>query len=193
MGKKINSSPAPAQSEPVTLSKKKKKSKRSKKAVDATSTAASVDHESPVASPSKLEQEIDLQDSSSLLSGLMQALRNEDEAALNHCLSPSVSLETILLTLKELPQDQAFPLLNELTKRLNTDKGYGSRHLIPWVQNLLSIHAGLLLTLPKLEQRLQGLHGVVSQRLKAYSKLQNLKGKMDMLKAQVSIVIKCLL
>jgi U3 small nucleolar RNA-associated protein 5 len=133
------------------------------------------------------------QATSSLITMLVQALRTGDESLLSLCLSPKHPVESVQATLQELPSDLVFPLIHEIVKEFNNEKGYGAPHLIRWIKHVLVYHTGYLLTIPKVHQRLQVLHGALSQRLKAYTKFQNLKGRLDVLESQVGCRVALLL
>lgn len=116
---------------------------------------------------------------------LTQALKTNDASLLETCLQ-EVNLQTVRLTLQRLPSSLAATLLHHLASRLHRRPGRAGS-LIVWVQWTLVTHGGYLASQPGLTKELADMHRVVDQRSRALPSLLLLKGKLDMLEAQMKL------
>lgn len=121
----------------------------------------------------------------SLGSVLSQALRTNDAPLLESCLQVS-SLPSIRATIERLPSHQASNLLQKLADRMHRRPGRAGS-LMVWVQWTLVAHGGYLATQPVAMRSLQALYRVVKQRASGLQPLLALKGKLDMLEAQLQL------
>jgi U3 small nucleolar RNA-associated protein 5 len=116
---------------------------------------------------------------------LTQALRTNDVASLETCLQTS-DINTIRATIQRLDSPLAGTLLHKLAERLHRRPGRAGS-LMVWVQWTLVTHGGYLATQPDLIKRLAELNRVIDERSKSLQSLLSLKGKLDMLEAQITL------
>jgi U3 small nucleolar RNA-associated protein 5 len=116
---------------------------------------------------------------------LSQSLRTNDTNLLESCLH-TTELPVIRATIQRLESPLAATLLQKLADRLHRRPGR-SGSLMTWVQWTLVAHGGYLATQPDLMKKLGGLYRVVSERANGLKPLLALKGKLDMLDAQMQI------
>ncbi|KLU87124.1 hypothetical protein MAPG_06129 [Magnaporthiopsis poae ATCC 64411] len=106
---------------------------------------------------------------------LTQALRSDDTELLESCLQthgPEPSL--------------AAALLSRLASRLHRRPGRAST-LLGWIQWTLIAHGGALAAQPDLQRKLGELNRVLEERARGLNSLLVLKGKLDMLEAQMQL------
>jgi U3 small nucleolar RNA-associated protein 5 len=116
---------------------------------------------------------------------LTQALKTNDLALLESCLqTPDTS--TIRATIQRLDSPLAGSLLQKLAERLHRRPGRAGS-LMVWVQWTLVTHGGYLATQPDLIKRLAELNRVIDERARGLQSLLSLKGKLDMLEAQMQL------
>lgn len=116
---------------------------------------------------------------------LTQALKTNDLALLESCLqTPEVS--TIRATIQRLDSPLAGTLLQKLAERLHRRPGRAGS-LMVWVQWTLVTHGGYLATQPDLIKKLAELNRVIDERARGLQSLLSLKGKLDMLEAQMQL------
>lgn len=121
----------------------------------------------------------------SLSSVLTQALKTNDSGMLESCFHTG-DLSIIRTTIQRLDSSLAATLLQRLAERLSSRPGrYG--HLLVWVQWTCVAHGGALAGKPELLKRMTTLFKVMDQRSSSLSSLLLLKGKLDMLDAQLSL------
>ena len=120
-----------------------------------------------------------------LTSVLTQALKTNDTALLESCLS-STSPTTIRNTVRKLPSPLAVTLLERLAERLARKPGRAGS-LGEWVRWTLVAHGGYLVTLPNLVRTLSGLYSTLNTRAGALPRLLALQGRLDMLHSQVAL------
>ncbi|KAK3936603.1 Dip2/Utp12 family-domain-containing protein [Diplogelasinospora grovesii] len=121
--------------------------------------------------------------SSSLGTVLNQALRTDDADLLESCLQ--VNDATIIQnTINRMDSALAGILLSKLAARMHRRPGRAFG-LMKWMQWTLVAHGGSLVTQPDLAQKLGELNRVLEERSRGLSSLLALKGKLDMLDAQM--------
>lgn len=120
-----------------------------------------------------------------LTSVLTQALRSNDNQMLESCLQLN-DLESIRKTIERLPSPLVATLLKKLSERLHRRPGRAGNLLI-WVQWSLVAHGGYLATQQDVVRKLQELSRVIKERAAALQPLMGLKGRLDMLAAQVEL------
>ncbi|KAL4891958.1 Dip2/Utp12 family-domain-containing protein [Aspergillus ambiguus] len=121
----------------------------------------------------------------SLSTVLTQSLKTNDNAMLESCFHAS-DLSIIRTTIQRLDSSLAATLLQKLAERLSARPGrYG--HLLVWVQWTCVSHGGALAGKPDLLKRMATLFKVMDQRSSSLPSLLLLKGKLDMLDAQMGL------
>lgn len=121
----------------------------------------------------------------SLATVLTQSLKTNDNAMLESCFHTS-DLSIIRTTIQRLESSLAATLLQKLAERLSSRPGrYG--HLLVWVQWTCVAHGGALAGHPELLRRMSTLYKVMDQRSASLPSLLLLKGKLDMLDAQLGL------
>lgn len=116
---------------------------------------------------------------------LTQALQTNDVALLESCLqTPDATI--IRATIQRLESRLAAILLHRLAERLHNRPGRAGA-LIVWVQWTLVTHGGFLATQPDLIKKLAELNLVIDERTRGLTNLLSLKGKLDMLEAQMKL------
>ncbi|KAH7075421.1 Dip2/Utp12 family-domain-containing protein [Paraphoma chrysanthemicola] len=121
--------------------------------------------------------------SNSLGTVLTQALRTNDQDLLETCLR-TVDVEVIYQTVERLPSPLVATLLQKLAERLHKRPGRAS-YLMIWVQWSLAAHGGYLASQPQLVKQLSTLNKVLRERASGLQPLLSLKGRLDMLHAQL--------
>ncbi|KAJ0310478.1 hypothetical protein COL5a_008003 [Colletotrichum fioriniae] len=122
---------------------------------------------------------------SSLSTVLTQALKTDDTDLLENCLQTSQP-EGIKQTIERLDSSLAGVLLTKLSARFHRRPGRAGS-LMDWVKWTLIVHGGALAVQPKALERLVGLQKVLSERSRGLPSLLALKGKLDMLHAQMEL------
>lgn len=122
---------------------------------------------------------------SSLGTVLSQALRTDDADLLESCLH-TTDLSTIRNTIQRLDSALAGTLLTKLATRMHRRPGRAGS-LMTWVQWTLVAHGGALATQPGLAKKLSELHRVLEERSRGLNSLLALKGKLDLLEAQMEL------
>lgn len=116
---------------------------------------------------------------------LTQALRTNDKNLLETCLHAD-DAGIIQNTIQRLDSGLAAALLSKLAERLASRPGrYG--HLLSWVQWTCIAHGGAIAAQADVAARIRTLYRVLTQRSKSLDKLLLLKGKLDMLDAQLTL------
>ncbi|KAH8677674.1 Dip2/Utp12 family-domain-containing protein [Xylariales sp. PMI_506] len=116
---------------------------------------------------------------------LSQALRTDDADLLESCLH-TTDLPTIRNTIQRLDSSLAGNLLTKLASRMHRRPGRAGS-LMTWVQWTLVAHGGALATQPGLAKKLSELNRVLEERSRGLTSLLALKGKLDMLEAQMQL------
>ncbi|KAM0275818.1 hypothetical protein ACHAQH_007363 [Verticillium albo-atrum] len=141
----------------------------------ATSKALTTTNTSPLEPPSL----------SSLSTVLTQALRTEDTELLESCLQIT-DTPSIHATIERLDSALAGVLLTRLAARFHRRPGRAGS-LMAWVKWTLVAHGGALALQPKVLDRLVALQKVLNERARGLPSLLALKGKLDMLDAQMQL------
>lgn len=115
---------------------------------------------------------------------LTQALNTNDIASLDTCLAQQ-DVQIIRATIERLDSSLAIKLLQRLAERLHSRPGRAGSLLV-WVQWSIIAHGGYLSSRPDTVKQLRSLHKVVQERAKSLQPLLALKGKLDMLDAQIA-------
>lgn len=116
---------------------------------------------------------------------LTQALKTNDVALLESCLH-TIDQDTIRATILRLDSPLAGTLLQKLAERLHRRPGRAGSLMI-WVQYTLVAHGGYLATQTDLMKKLKELNKVIDVRSRSLTSLLSLKGKLDMLEAQIEL------
>lgn len=116
---------------------------------------------------------------------LAQALKTDDADLLESCLQ--VSDTTIIRnTIQRLDSRLAGALLTQIAARMHRRPGR-AHNLMSFVQWTLIAHGGALATQPEIQRRLAELNRVLEERSRGLNSLLALKGKLDMLEAQMTL------
>jgi U3 small nucleolar RNA-associated protein 5 len=121
----------------------------------------------------------------SLSTVLTQALKTNDSVLLETCLQ-TTNLPTIRSTIQRLSPSLASNLLSLLAARLHRRPGRAGS-LMVWIQWTLVTHGGFLATQPQLIKELSDLQRVLEQRARGLNGLLGLKGRLDLLEAQMMV------
>ena len=116
---------------------------------------------------------------------LTQSLRTNDTNLLETCFHTQ-DLSTVRATIERLESPFATNLLQRLAERLHSRPGRAGS-LMVWIQWTLVAHGGYLAGQPEVMRKLKSLHKVVKERAGSLQSLLSLKGKLDMLEAQMNL------
>ncbi|KAK4547991.1 hypothetical protein LTR36_010711 [Oleoguttula mirabilis] len=116
---------------------------------------------------------------------LTQALKTNDKDLLESCFQVT-DLPSIRSTIQRLQSQHASTLLQRLAERIHKRPGRTS-NLMVWVQWTLVTHGGYLATQPEVMKKLKALGQVVQERASGLQPLLHLKGKLDLLSAQLEL------
>ena len=116
---------------------------------------------------------------------LTQSLRTNDTNLLETCFHVK-DLDTVRATIERLESSFATVLLQRLAERLHSRPGRAGS-LMVWIQWTLIAHGGYLAGQPEVMKKLASLHRVVKDRASSLQSLLSLKGKLDMLEAQMNL------
>jgi U3 small nucleolar RNA-associated protein 5 len=122
---------------------------------------------------------------SSLGTVLTQALRTNDSALFESCLRV-IDVDAVYSTVERLPSPLVGTLLQKLAERLHKKPGRAGM-LMAWVQWSLACHGGYLASQPQLVKQLTALNKVLKERASGLMPLMSLKGRLDMLQAQLDL------
>ncbi|KAI1189527.1 Dip2/Utp12 family-domain-containing protein [Nemania serpens] len=122
---------------------------------------------------------------SSLGTVLSQALRTDDTDLLESCLR-IYDGNTIDNTIQRLDSALAGILISKLASRIHRRPGRAG-HLMTWVQATLVCHGGAFAAQPELVKRLGELQRVLDERARGLNSLLALKGKLDLMHAQLRL------
>lgn len=121
----------------------------------------------------------------SLSTVLSQALKTNDVEMLESCFHTS-DLNIVRATIQRLDSTLAGTLLQKVSERMASRPGrYG--HLLVWVQWTCVAHGGAIAGNADILKRMTSLYKVMDQRSRSLPSLLLLKGKLDMLDAQVTM------
>lgn len=116
---------------------------------------------------------------------LTQSLRTNDLNLLETCFLVK-DLSIVRATIERLESHLATMLLQRLAERLHSRPGRAGS-LMVWIQWTLIAHGGYLASQPELMKKLASLYRVVKERANSLQPLLSLKGKLDMLEAQMTL------
>ncbi|KAK3699176.1 Small subunit (SSU) processome component [Vermiconidia calcicola] len=116
---------------------------------------------------------------------LTQALKTNDRDMLEKCFQ-TTNLNDIRLTIERLQSQHVVTLLQRLAERIYKRPGR-TGSLITWVQWSLVAHGAYLASQPDVMKRLKSLSQVLRERANGLQPLLHLKGKLDMLSAQLEL------
>ncbi|KAJ9661251.1 Small subunit (SSU) processome component [Coniosporium apollinis] len=116
---------------------------------------------------------------------LTQALKTNDRQLLESCFEMN-DLDSVRSTIERLPSPLVSNLLQRLAERLHNRPGRAGNLLI-WVQWSLVSHGGYLAGQQDVVRRLGSLNRVIKERASGLQPLLTLKGKLDMLSAQMEL------
>ncbi|KAF2497417.1 NUC189-domain-containing protein [Lophium mytilinum] len=131
------------------------------------------------------ERHLSAPSGASLGTVLTQALKTNDRYLLESCFRFN-ELDSVRNTVERLPSNLVANLLQKLAERLHKRPGRAG-HLMVWVQWVIIAHGAYLAGQPKVVKQLTDLNRVLKQRASGLQPLLSLKGRLDMLKAQVSL------
>lgn len=118
---------------------------------------------------------------------LNAALRSGDDANLEVCFNTTTDAVWVRNTIQRLDPSLAGALLQKLAARIHRRPGR-AHTLVGWVQWTLITHGGALLANQAgVTRALQELHRVLEERARGLNSLLLLKGKLDMLEAQMQL------
>ncbi|KAM5441967.1 Small subunit (SSU) processome component [Microsporum ferrugineum] len=121
----------------------------------------------------------------SLATVLSQSLKTNDNTLLESCFH-TTDMAIVKTTVQRLDSSLAATLLQKLAERLSTRPGrYG--HLLMWVQWTCIAHGGSIASNPDVLKKVSSLFKVMEQRAASLPSLLLLKGKLDMLDAQLTL------
>jgi U3 small nucleolar RNA-associated protein 5 len=121
--------------------------------------------------------------SASLGTVLTQALKTRDKDLLEDCFRTN-DVQTIKATIQRQQSYQIATLLELIAERIHKRPGRTGK-LMTWVQWSLVSHGGYLANQPELMRKLKSLGQVVRERANGLQPLLHLKGKLDLLSAQL--------
>lgn len=131
------------------------------------------------------ERSLQLPSGMSLGTVLTQSLRTNDVDLLETCFHVR-ELSIVRATIERIDSSIATILLDKLAERLHNRPGRAGS-LMVWIQWTLIAHGGYLASQPQLMKKLASLYRVVGERANSLQPLLALKGKLDMLEAQMNI------
>ncbi|KAI1912648.1 Small subunit (SSU) processome component [Ophidiomyces ophidiicola] len=121
----------------------------------------------------------------SLATVLSQSLKTNDNSLLESCFH-TTDVNIVRATIQRLDSSLAGILLQKLAERLSSRPGrYG--HLLVWVQWTCVAHGGSIAGNTEILNQMSSLFKVMDQRSASLPSLLLLKGKLDMLDAQLSL------
>lgn len=121
----------------------------------------------------------------SLSTVLTQALKTNDKNKLESCFQ-STDLPSIRSTIQRLQSQHVTTLLTRLAERIHKRPGR-TGSLFVWIQWAFVAHGGYLASQPDLMKKLKSLSRVINERATGLQPLLHLKGKLDILSAQLEL------
>ncbi|KAI4290527.1 MAG: hypothetical protein L6R35_000218 [Caloplaca aegaea] len=116
---------------------------------------------------------------------LTQSLRTNDVSLLETCFHMR-DVDIVRATIERLDSSLAPLLIQKLAERLHSRPGRAGSLLI-WIQWTVVAHGGYLTSQPGAMKTLASLHQVITERARSLPLLLSLKGKLDMLEAQMHL------
>ncbi|KAL8920093.1 MAG: hypothetical protein Q9208_006446 [Pyrenodesmia sp. 3 TL-2023] len=131
------------------------------------------------------ERLLQLPSGMSLGTVLTQSLRTNDISLLETCLHVR-DVAIVRATIERLDSSLASTLIQKLAERFHSRPGRAGS-LLAWIQWTVVAHGGYLASQPSAMRTLASLHRVIAERARSLPMLLSLKGKLDMLEAQMSL------
>lgn len=131
------------------------------------------------------EQLLQLPSGMSLGTVLTQSLRTNDISLLETCLHVR-DINVVRATIERLDSSLASTLIQKLAERFHSRPGRAGS-LLAWIQWTVVAHGGYLASQPGAMKTLASLHRVITDRARSLPLLLSLKGKLDMLEAQMNL------
>ncbi|KAL9014725.1 MAG: hypothetical protein Q9173_000624 [Seirophora scorigena] len=116
---------------------------------------------------------------------LTQSLRTNDVSLLETCLHVR-DVDIVRATIERLDSSLAPILIQKLAERFHSRPGRAGSLLI-WIQWTVVAYGGYLASQPGAMKTLASLHQVITERARSLPFLLSLKGKLDMLEAQMHL------
>ncbi|KAI4119078.1 MAG: hypothetical protein LQ345_000953 [Seirophora villosa] len=116
---------------------------------------------------------------------LTQSLRTNDVSLLETCLHVR-DIDIVRVTIERLDSSLAPILIQKLAERFHSRPGRAGSLLV-WIQWTVVAHGGYLASQPGAMKTLASLHQVITERARSLPLLLSLKGKLDMLEAQMHL------
>lgn len=153
--------------------------------IDVNAALATTDPTTKVITQTSANRVLSVPTATSLGTVLTQALKTNDVDLLESCLQVT-NLDSIRATIERLHSTLAAALLQKLAERMHKRPGRAGS-LMVWVQWTVVAHGGYLASQPATMRQLNTLYQVVRQRAVSLQPLLALKGKLDMLEAQLQL------
>ncbi len=131
------------------------------------------------------ERILQLPSGMSLGTVLTQSLRTNDISLLETCLHVR-DVAIVRATIERLDSSLASTLMQKLAERFHSRPGRAGSLLV-WIQWTVVAHGGYLASQPSAMRTLASLHRVITERARSLPLLLSLKGKLDMLEAQMNL------
>ncbi|KAI4203304.1 MAG: hypothetical protein LQ350_002001 [Teloschistes chrysophthalmus] len=131
------------------------------------------------------ERPLQLPSGMSLGTVLTQTLRTNDAKLLETCLHVR-QLGIVRTTIERLDSSLASTLIQRLAEKFHSRPGRAGSLLV-WIQWTVVAHGGYLASQPSAMKTLAALHRVIGERARSLPLLLSLKGKLDMLEAQMNL------
>ncbi|KAL8757591.1 MAG: hypothetical protein Q9199_002122 [Rusavskia elegans] len=131
------------------------------------------------------ERSAQLPSGMSLGTVLTQSLRTNDVNLLESCLHTR-DKAILRATIERLDSALASTLLQKLAERFHSRPGRAGSLLV-WIQWTIVAHGGYLASQPGAMKTMAVLHRVITERARSLPLLLSLKGKLDMLEAQMNL------
>jgi U3 small nucleolar RNA-associated protein 5 len=116
---------------------------------------------------------------------LTQSLKTTDNKMLESCFE-STELEIVRETISRLDSRLIVSLMQRIAERISKRPGRLG-NLMVWIQWAIIAHGGYLAGQREMVKRLASLNGVIKERADGLQPLLQLKGKLDMLSAQLDL------
>ncbi|KAI4278257.1 MAG: hypothetical protein LQ337_001138 [Flavoplaca oasis] len=131
------------------------------------------------------ERSAELPSGMSLGTVLTQSLRTNDVSLLETCLHTR-DKAILRATIERLDSALASTLLQKLAEKFHSRPGRAGSLLV-WIQWTIVAHGGYLASQPGAMRTMAVLHRVITERARSLPLLLSLKGKLDMLEAQMNL------
>ncbi|KKY28793.1 putative u3 small nucleolar rna-associated protein 5 [Diplodia seriata] len=153
--------------------------------VDVEATFQDPNPESRALAPTSGNRALSAPSATSLGTVLTQALKTNDKELLESCFEMN-DLNSVRSTIERLPSPLVANLLRRLAERLHKRPGRAG-NLMVWVQWSIVSHGGYLAGRQDIMKELGSLNRVIKERASGLQPLLTLKGKLDMLSAQLEL------